>query len=71
MHVEDLVHDLPRAVDLQQVEEVGEAVPGLVLDLDAGRGRGAADFDAGDSRLHVDRGAVAWNALLGTAFSAK
>ena len=33
MHVEDLVHDLPRAVDLQQVEEVVDAAELLrVLD---------------------------------------
>jgi hypothetical protein len=51
MKVENLVHDVPFAVLLEQGEHVGEAQSGPVVDLEAHIGDRADDVDLGNARL--------------------
>src|SRR5882762_2001469 len=53
MEVEHLADDLPLAVELDQIEEVGEPVAGPVVDVDAHAGAGTDHVNVGEAGLNV------------------
>ena len=58
MEMEDLVHDLPLAIQLQQREHVREARPGPVVDFEAHIRDCPDDVDFRNARLDVGGGAI-------------
>lgn len=56
--MEDLVHDLPFAIDLQKREQVGEPETGPVIQLKPHGGDGANDVDICNPRLEIGRRTV-------------
>ena len=55
VQMKNLVHNLPLAVEFQQREQVGEAVPGPVVEFEPHGGDCVDEVDAGDARLEFGR----------------
>ncbi len=49
--MEDLVHDFPFSVDLEQRKQVGEPMAGPVVEFQSHRGNRLDDIDAGKLKL--------------------
>lgn len=58
MEVEDFAHDLPFAINFEEIEEIGEAVAGPVVDFQTGGGNCTSNIDAGNTDLGVGGSAI-------------